>query len=419
MKTFYSTLIAVLFFFSLPIKGSNKNYTGFTAPTPVITGPDTVCSGSSVTLNAGAGYTSYSWSPGGMTTQIITVSPGTTTTYTVTVTDASGTGSTTYTVKVFPGPAIAITTYPAICTSNNGTAIAQPAAGSHFASVTWSNGQHTTTITGLPPGSYTVTVTDIHGCTNHVSDSVQHAQISLTGHVIVSPPNCKSPTGSALIDSINGTSPYTYHWSPSGGSDSLATGLAPGAYTVSLKDANGCVGTQTATISAAVPAVVHVSPDTTISKGGTASLWAVGCATYSWTPSTGLSCAACPNPKATPLESTHYCVTGVDSNGCKATACTEVNLEKSCDVFIPNAFSPGRGGVNEMECVMSNCIESMSFMIYDRWGELVFQSNEPTACWDGKYKGELLNAAVFVYFADVTLKDGTHIKKKGNLSLIR
>lgn len=91
-----------------------------------------------------------------------------------------------------------------------------------------------------------------------------------------------------------------------------------------------------------------------------------------------------------------------------------------CDVlFIPNAFSPNNDGENDMECVFSNCIETLSLVIYDRWGEKVFETTDPKVCWDGRYQGKLLNTAVFVYSMKATLITGEEIIKKGNVSLIR
>ncbi len=72
-----------------------------------------------------------------------------------------------------------------------------------------------------------------------------------------------------------------------------------------------------------------------------------------------------------------------------------------------------------MECVRGNCIETIYFIIYDRWGEKVFETTDQKICWDGTYKGKLLNTAVFTYYMMATLTSGEKINKKGNISLIR
>jgi gliding motility-associated-like protein len=165
--------------------------------------------------------------------------------------------------------------------------------------------------------------------------------------------------------------------------------------------------------------VVVTSRDTTIQTGTSAELSASGGSTYTWAPPNELSCPSCSATKATPPATTVYCVLVKDNNGCSKTECVKVTVEDLCILFVPNAFTPGRGGVNAMECVMGHCIQSMTFEIFDRWGEKVFESNEPSICWDGTYKGELLSSAVFVYRVEAVMTNGAHVKKKGNISLIR
>ena len=89
------------------------------------------------------------------------------------------------------------------------------------------------------------------------------------------------------------------------------------------------------------------------------------------------------------------------------------------DVFVPNAFSPNDDGMNDLECVMNKCIVSMHFVIYDRWGEKVFETNDPKFCWDGTYRGQLMNDATFMYKLEAVLNNGQQVSKKGNVSLIR
>ena len=97
-----------------------------------------------------------------------------------------------------------------------------------------------------------------------------------------------------------------------------------------------------------------------------------------------------------------------------------VTVETPCsEIFIPNAFSPNGDNTNDMECVFGNCIASMTFSIYDRWGEKVFETHDPKRCWNGTYRGEKLNGAVFVYYFEGVLSTGEHINKKGNVSLVR
>ena len=91
-----------------------------------------------------------------------------------------------------------------------------------------------------------------------------------------------------------------------------------------------------------------------------------------------------------------------------------------CALYIPNAFSPNASGKNDSQCLYgTECIMSMSFGIYDRWGNKVFESTDPKACWDGTFNGQALDPAVFVYHLSATLTGGETVERKGNITLVR
>ena len=112
-----------------------------------------------------------------------------------------------------------------------------------------------------------------------------------------------------------------------------------------------------------------------------------------------------------------------DANGCTDSVCITVYVETPeipCGtLYIPNAFSPNNDLENDQECVIGNCIESMHIIIYNRWGEKVFESSDQTICWDGTHRNIALDAAVFTYHLQATLTSGEKIHKKGNISLMR
>jgi gliding motility-associated-like protein len=91
------------------------------------------------------------------------------------------------------------------------------------------------------------------------------------------------------------------------------------------------------------------------------------------------------------------------------------------ELFVPNIFSPnGIGNAeNESLCVYSNCIKAMDFGIYNRWGELIFSSDNPDACWDGTHKGVPVMTGVYSYRLFVEQLDGKRVEKTGNISLLR
>ena len=124
---------------------------------------------------------------------------------------------------------------------------------------------------------------------------------------------------------------------------------------------------------------------------------------------------------ASPESSTVYCVS-LSNSACGDSACTNVIVDYNCgEVVVPTAFSPGSEDVNAFECVLGACVVNMHLRIYNRWGELVFESFDQESCWDGTHQrnNKPLNTGVFVYQLDADLIDGTQISEKGNITLIR
>lgn len=91
----------------------------------------------------------------------------------------------------------------------------------------------------------------------------------------------------------------------------------------------------------------------------------------------------------------------------------------SDDVFFPNMFSPNGNKVDDEFKVYSNVVKSMRLMIFNQWGQKVFETSDVTAGWDGTYQGKPQPVGVYVYVATLRLNDNTTVTKKGSLSLIR
>ena len=145
-----------------------------------------------------------------------------------------------------------------------------------------------------------------------------------------------------------------------------------------------------------------------------------GGATYSWAPSTGLSCSNCQNPIASPTVTTIYTLTVTDANGCTDSDTVTVFVDIACgEVYAPNAFSPNADNQNDVYYVRGNCVKYLDFQIYNRWGEKVFYTADVANGWDGTWRGKPCEAAVFTYFLKATLFDGTEIERQGNISLVK
>ena len=126
---------------------------------------------------------------------------------------------------------------------------------------------------------------------------------------------------------------------------------------------------------------------------------------------------------ATPKQTTTYNLTVTSPDGCVATLAVTitVNIPECAEpfIFLPNAFSPNGDGKNDVLYLRSNIVDRMSLIIYDRWGEKVFETTNQSVGWDGTYKGKLLPPDVYGYYLTVICIDGQQFMKKGNVTILR
>jgi gliding motility-associated-like protein len=348
-------------------------------------------------------------------------------TATLIMNDCSG-GSDTISIgiNVASGPAASASVISNVSCNgaNDATALVSATGGTPPFLFSWNNLQTNDTATNLTPGNYTVIVTDSNGCTSTASIVITQPP-PVTIAISATPADCDSANGTATATASGGTPGYTYSWSD-GQVTQTATGLNAGLYSVTVTDANGCIQTQSVTIGSSSPPVVFANASPLIIEpGDSTQLNAAGAIYYQWIPATGLSCDTCASTFASPADDITYCVIGTDSNGCSDTACLAILVEIQCngisaETILPNAFSPNNDGMNDQFCVPANtCIASFDLKIYDRWGELVFESSSFDRCWDGSYKSETLNTGVFVYYFEAVMSDGSQLKQKGNISLLK
>ena len=239
--------------------------------------------------------------------------------------------------------------------------------------------------------------------------------------------------GECINFTYTGTPSTTWQWTFEGAEPSFSADenpeqicyFNPGNYLVKLIVSDGIeTDTSLKSITVFPLPIVDAGQNITVVDGSTVNLSATGnLNSYSWMPETGLSDAEIPNPVATLNGPAIYYVSGVDSNNCTGTDSIIIEVTAPLlpcgEVFIPNAFSPDNNGENDFECVIGKCITEMTFVVYNRWGEKVFETTDQDICWDGTYEGKLLNSAEFVYILRATLVSGDEVKRKGTISLIR
>jgi gliding motility-associated-like protein len=113
------------------------------------------------------------------------------------------------------------------------------------------------------------------------------------------------------------------------------------------------------------------------------------------------------------------CLTAYNALGCPRQVCQQVQALVIPAVDVPNAFTPLSGDANSVLYVRGYGISQMKFTIWNRWGQKVFETNDPSIGWDGKFKGVIQSMDVYVYTLSVTFFDGVEVNKKGDITLIR
>ena len=188
-----------------------------------------------------------------------------------------------------------------------------------------------------------------------------------------------------------------------------------------LSNANGCDSLVNVNITILPLPSTNISPSNALlTAGDSIQLSANGALTYSWSPDNGLSCNDCPSPFASPNEPTSYIVAGIAENGCISYDSIEVDIRCN-EPFIPTIFSPnGKGPAsNELLCLFSNCVSQLKFVVFNRWGEQVFETEDVSKCWDGLYKGEEATSGLYAYNLYIQQLDGNVVNKKGMITLLK
>jgi gliding motility-associated-like protein len=280
---------------------------------------------------------------------------------------------------------------------------------------------------GLAAGTYTVTVKDAGGCTKEIPVTIEQINNTVTA-TISSQTNVSCAggnNGSVTVAGGGGTAPYEYKlgtgaYQASGSFDSLSAGN----FIVTVKDASGCTKEVKVDIAAGSVSAGTISPTTVDARciGSKEVLTASEGSSYQWyrddlpiTSATGRTYTADSSGK--------YSV--VITNGtCRAKASNTVMLTfRACvdtEIFVPKAFTPNNNNVNEKLMPMFINVKQLRyFKVYNRWGQLMFQTNVTGEGWDGMFKGVRQPMETYSWILECVDENGNHVRRSGKTILIR
>jgi gliding motility-associated-like protein len=308
--------------------------------------------------------------------------------------------------------------------------VAFTAAGVRISSYNWNFGDGGTSTVATPThvylaaGTYTVklTVIDSNGCTGVFSSPV----------VVTNYSGTKKDTGicfgqGVVLSVYDGAVSYT--WSPPNGlsstntSSTTASPASTTTYIVNVNTGNGCIFKDTFVVTVSPATVANFFftptfpiPNTAIkftSTGSNASsyTWDFGDGTYGYEA----------NPSHLYKKTGSYRVCLIVKNGkeCIDSLCKTVEADVKTAIAIPTAFSPNGDGVNDILYVRGGAVQSFILRIFNRWGQLVFETNDFSKGWDGTFKGQPQDMDIFAYVLTASFIDGSTRQHTGNISLLR
>ena len=293
----------------------------------------------------------------------------------------------------------------------------------------WNTGDTTGTVRfpASQSGLYSLQVYDTTGCKNR--DSV-FVTVNIAP-VVNAGPDTLICGGNGYV--MNGTSNApTVAWSPATGLSAtdilnpVWTNHQPTKYYLQGTDAIGCKNIDSVFINV-IPIDVNAGPDTTLCDGETYIMLATAStASVVWSPATGLSAVDILNPQFNNAEGVEYVLVGTDTSGCVLSDTVKISIGPcSSYIKVPQAFTPNGQGENNFFTVFGKNIDQYEIRIYNRWGELVYDSrdaselNDLARGWDGTYKGKPQQIGTFAYYINARDLSNKVIEKKGNLTLIR
>jgi gliding motility-associated-like protein len=239
----------------------------------------------------------------------------------------------------------------------------------------------------------------------------------------------RCPGDTLLLDATVPGGIFSYSWN-TGSLEPILEITEAGIYEATAT--NDC---ETLLISFTVDALspdinLDLGPDRVISLGDqiflNPNISPAGNFSFSWSETMGqsINCFDCPNQSLTPTANTTYTLIVTDENGCTYMDSVNVIIDKSYDIYAPNAFSPNNDGINDLFVLYGKAgaiIENLQ--IFNRWGGVVFEVtdspvNDTTYGWDGKTNGEVVQSGVYVWKAEVRFMDGVVRLLSGSVTVV-
>jgi gliding motility-associated-like protein len=285
-----------------------------------------------------------------------------------------------------------------------------------------------TQFTNLAAGVYPLTIIDSLGCRVDTMIQVTEPEVLTATYEKLSDNGCAfgAPTGSAIATGAGGTPQYTYLLKPSPqvNKTGFFGALPANTYTIEVVDSRGCTTTAivfTINSGGGLQAQAVITPATCGDKtsNGVATVNVIGgTAPFIYTFSNGQTSYS---NIADSLNAGYYEVLVTDSIGCFTTDTFIIEPAPCCEVYLYNAFTPNNDNLNEgYRAISSASYKLITFAIFDRWGNKVFETQDPNKAWDGRYKDQDCDeGSYYTVYQYRCMWDNLIYIKKGDVILVR
>lgn len=280
-------------------------------------------------------------------------------------------------------------------------------------------------------GVYTVSLTVKDPANNCIGTTVKNMTVHALPDPRINGPDsvCQNKPFSLNGLSAGSVPIVSYQWTPSvglsqpNGPATTVTASVATQYSLTITDLNGCSNGTTSSVFVQEPPL-PVQWDTTIIIGQniTVNGYAGSNMSYTWSPNIAISCTSCTHPLSTTTANIVYSVTVADNMGCFSRVNTySIEVLPKSSVDVPTAFTPNGDGKNDIIYVSGWGIKKLNyFRIFNRWGQLLFESNDIRIGWDGLFNGVPQNMETYVYQVSAeTFVDDNALLKTGTFKLIR
>jgi gliding motility-associated-like protein len=414
---------------SITLNASDTIIAHFAINQTLTTVPETatICAGKGIQLEALNGF-EYNWSPPiGLSCTTCSnpiASPMASTIYTVG--PSSCTSFKQVTITVVPSPTLQLTSSALVLCEGKTFTSQITATGAH--TYTWSptnsiNNVNSSIVIVNPTVS---TIYTVIGANNYSTTScIEQSSIN----IIVAPqiiPNVSSSVSicageKAKFSASGGTN---YEWIPADGLNDatlptvISNATSNMIYTVNISKDGYCSASATTALIVNPLPKVDAGLDSTYNVDEQIFITAKGTGTISWIAGEFIVCKECPQTQIQPKRDGCYVAEAINQYGCKVTDQVCISITNNWGMFVPNSFTPNGDGLNDKFLVYANSILSYKMEIFDRWGKLLFTSNNIDNGWDGTYKNIPCSLGVYNYKLIFKGVDGVVREKLGSITMM-